>query len=570
MNSLTLRCLAVLLCFSAPARAGSLIGFVDGLTGTSAGGWACVSRGSATVSIAAFAGPVLLGIYPATASRPDVAPYCGGGTQHGFSFAFDPATQALFAGQTQLSLYAVTSGVPLLLLRPSNTAALNPLPLPAGALSGLAPVGTIGVAATGSGGPPMLSLVPRGPLAQWAPLDMVSGKFSAGGGYSAVFRDPSPGATLSDGALLPVFGTITSAQGVTVPLSAPLSLQYAGTTGFAGEALTINAALAQSGNQSGIENQVFTSWLPANTALAALTGTVILGGNDASFDEGLAEVGSAPYDQAQCSAMNGQKIAQVPPISRFWAGILKSNAAGSVSIPVNLALSFPVFGQPGGTCLMTWISAGYPYLLSTVAKYAAMQVALQAELVQVTPAASSSANVVPFGMGGEFTFVGGAGQTSIYVGIMATKPLAVDGIAGTQSAAPVAGAPENSGWLPQPQGNWFVQTSFVYLPASVCAAQHFAAQPTNGMFAVLRNATPAALTIPDAGVQVSQMPMFSSGSQAAQRSAYTAFAPGSLPAGFNGILAAGDCLVAYSTAAIEPGAVIDMENQSTVFLRATE
>jgi hypothetical protein len=90
---------------------------------------------------------------------------------------------------------------------------------------------------------------------------------------------------------------------------------------------------------------------------------------------------------------------------------------------------------------------------------------------------------------------------------------------------------------------------------------------TNGTFAVLRDATPAAMTIPPGAVPIAGLPIFSSGTQAVQRSDYVAFPPRPGHPRFSGTLQPGDCLVAYSTAAIEPAAVLDVENQSTVFLR---
>jgi hypothetical protein len=191
-------------------------------------------------------------------------------------------------------------------------------------------------------------------------------------------------------------------------------------------------------------------------------------------------------------------------------------------------------------------------------------VALQAQFVPVT---ATAPKVAAFGIGGEFRFTGGSVPTSAYVGIRATQKLIVDGIAETQSAAPVVGANVASGWLPTPTSNWQLHTSFVYVPAAACAAANLVAQPSNGSFAVLRQGKPAAMTLPAGAVQVSTMPMFSSGAHAVQQSTYTAVQSGSNPAGFNGTLAVGDCLIAYSTAAVEPTAKLDVENQSTIFLR---
>jgi hypothetical protein len=559
-----LKILFMLLCSGASARAAGLIGFADGLTTGSAGGWACASGSQANVSVAAYAGSALLGIYPMTVNRPDVAQFCPGTQPHGFSFAFDPATQALFTGQTQLTLYAVAPGLPQVLLPSSNTQTSNPLPLPTGQLLGLTSPQEIAVTASTGGAAPTISLFAGGPTNEGLGTESAIAQPAPGGSYS--LRLPVSGLTNSGSAnaLLPVFGAATNALGATAPLAAPLSLTMSGTTASAPVTVPVSVTVAQSGSYAGIRNNVYTTWLPANVAFAGLTGTVSLVGNNASFDEGLVELGYAPYDKADCLSENGRSVAGPPSLTRLWAGILKSNATGNVDIPVNFALPYAVANPSGGACLMTWVSAGYAYLSATTAQYATTLIALQAGFV---PARGNAPVVTPFGMGGEFRFIGSAVPTSVYVGIMATKPIAVDGIAGTASVAPVTGTTVAPMWEPAPQHNWAVQTSFVYMPASTCAAANLHAQPTNGTFAVLRDGTPAAISIPSGAVPAMDIPIDSSGSQAVQRSAYASFPPGSANAGFSGTLQPGDCLVAYSTAAIEPTAVVDFENQSTVFLR---
>jgi len=564
MASHGLKILAILLCSATSARAGGLIGFADGLTSVSAGGWACAPGSAANVSVAAYAGATLLGIYPLTVNRPDVAKLCPGSQPHGFAFPFDAATQAMFAGQTQLTLYAVAPGLPTIRLPSSNPETVNPLPLPTGQLLGLTSSQEMAVTGSAGGGAAKISLFAGGPANEGLGSETATAQAAAGGSYSLQLpltglTAPAPGSSL-----LPVFGTVTNTLGATAPLTAALSLSLSGATDAAPLSVPLTATLAQSGSYAGIRNNVFTTWVPANTAFAGLTGTVSLAGNHAGFEEALVEVGTAPYDQSDCLNQNGKSIAGPPTLSRLWAGILKNNAAGSVGIPVNVALPYPVVNPAAGACVMSWISAGYAYLSSTTPLYATTQVALQAEFVAAKPAAPQ---VIPFGMGGEFRFVGGSVPTSVYVGVIATRPVAVDGIAGTASAAPVTGASVASSWLPAPQRNWSVQTSFMYLPAPVCAAAKFNAQPTNGTFAVLRGATPAALQIPAGAVPVMSLPIHSMGSQAVQRSAYAAIPPDPAGAGFSGTLRAGDCLVAYSAAAIEPAAVLDVENQSTVFLR---
>jgi len=464
MRAFALMMLAALVCPAASALAGGLSGYVDGLTTANAGGWACATNTIADVSVAAYAGPWLVGIYPETVNRPDVAPYCHGAQANGFSIAFDAGAQALFAGQTQLSLFEIAPGQLTRLLPPSTAATRNPLPLP-------------------------------------------------------------PPAPPSSGWVVP-----------------------------------ITATLAQQGAIAGIRGTLLTTWLPPMAAIAGLSGSISLRGNDPTFSEALVQLGTTTDGQASCARQNQTAIAGAPALSHLWAGILKSNSAAVVGVPVNVMLAEPVAGGQGGTCLVTWISAGYPFLSASKPRYTSVSVALQVYL------ARGGAAVLPFGMGGEFRLSGALPPRSgAYVGIRAMRPIAVDGIAATQSAAPVIGAPAGSGWQ-TPLGGWVASTSFIVLPAQLCQSAHLQAQPGNGTFAVLRQATQAALTLPASATALLRLPMPSRGAQAIQRAVYAPVGD-ARPGGFAGRLEIGDCLIAVTTASIEPAGVLDVENQSTVFLR---
>lgn len=560
--------LAFLVCSAASAQAHGLVGAAEGLTTSKVSGWACDSDTATYVSVAAYAGSVLLGIYPLTVKRPDVAKFCRGGQPYGFAFPIDAATQALFAGQTQLAVYAVAPGLPPLLLPSANPQTVNPLPLPTGTLLGLISPQEIAVATGGSDAAPKISLFTGGPANQGLGLATAVAQPVAGGGYGV--QIPVSGLTtqLSASGLLTVFGTITNALGATTPLVSPLSLPVSGllsgTTATAQLTVPFSVTRAQSGSYTGIRNDVFTAWVPANMGFAGLSGTVSLSGDSAAFEEGLVELGYAPYDQADCLKQNGKSLAGLAGMSPLWSGIMKNNAIGTVAIPVNFALPYAVATPSGGGCLMTLISSGYAYLSSGATQYATTQVAMQAKFVT---AAQNAPQVTPVATGGEFHFVGGIRPTSTYVGIMATTPLAVDGIAASASAAPVTGPAVASQWQPAPQRNWSVQTSFVYLPASACAAANLYVHPTNGTFAVVRNGSAAAIAIPPGAVSIIDMPMNSFGAQAIHRSAYAALPAASGNAGFSGTLQPGDCLVAFTTATVEPLGVLDYENQSTLFLR---
>jgi len=452
--------------------AAPLIGYVDMFTPGAAVGWACNPGGSAPVNVYAYAGTVLVGVYPTTVARPDVTALCTNRNTHGFTIDFDPAAQAQAAGQSQIALYAYAWGAPELLLPASNVRGANPL---------------------------------------------------------ALMPGPNRG------------------QGGTGP-----SVQFA-------------ARVAQGGAMSGITSTLFTAWMPPGMGFGGLTGQVSLASNDTSFSEGLLMLGTTADDEAACARQNDVTVASPPSITRLWAAILKNNSTIAVTIPVSFTLPFAVVSQQlaSGTCVMTLVNAGFPYLDRTKARYTTMAADLSAAIMPVSP---GGAVVLPFGMGGEFRFRLSAQPLSVYVGIMANRPLGVDGIAGSVSAAPVAGAPVGAGWSPVPAGDWSISSTYMYLPAGVCAAAHFKMQPSQGSFSVLRMGTPTGMTVPNGAVSVLQMPMMSTETLAIQRSAYHAVALGAP----GGTLATGDCLVVYETVYPGPGGnlgVLDVENQSTVYLR---
>jgi hypothetical protein len=320
--------------------------------------------------------------------------------------------------------------------------------------------------------------------------------------------------------------------------------------------LPIDVRVAQHGSQSGITNTEFTAWLPPGAAFAGLTGQLSLTGNSAGFSEALLLVGTTADTPASCARRNATASPTVPAVSRLWAGILKNNAAATVGLKVDFTLPHAVRAPPGGACLITVISAGYPYLNRTTPRYATTIVRLN-----LATAAAAGPAVIPMGIGGEFRIpVGHGGPLGTYVGIRAARPLRLDAIAVSLSAAPVTGAPAGSAWRPVPSGAWSARADFRTLPASVCAAGHFVAQPGNGLFAVLRGATPALLTPPAASTTLTQTTLPSRGTIAAQGAGFQAFP--------TGLLAPGDCLIAYDSAFSTAGGMLDLEDQSTIYLRA--
>lgn len=548
-----------------PASAAELRGMVEKLDSSHARGWACVSDGSpATISV--YAGDRLLGIYPTRVVRGDVENHCDGMGQWGFALLFGPSTDSLMAGQTRLAVYAEAPGYHRILLQALKSQTANPLPLPSGALHGVNPQGRIEGTVFDHADTPRVRLFAGGPPGEGTGGKAESAKPRQTGRYRIDMALPGSGPPA--GALLPIFGLTWDGLDVPVPLDHPIAVIQAANGGLAasGIDMPIDARVAQLGGLSAIRNTLFTTWMPPGTGFAGLSGTLRQEGTDAAFSEALVQLGTTGDNQAGCAALNGTTPANGPTMSRLWAGVLKSNQTDAVDMPVNLALPYAVPGAANGTCLMTWVSAGYAYLAQGIDRYTTTHARFH---VTAVPTPNGSPPVLSFGLGGEFRFPGTTpAPQSVYVGIQADKPLIVDGIAGSASAAPVLGAPQNSGWLPPPIGGWWVDTRFYYMPAAVCAAAHFNIGQSIGAFAFLRNATPGTLVVPPGSLSVMDMPIDSTDTQAIQQAGYTAFA--TAPGGFTGAMAVGDCLVAYDTAATAKGGtpgVLDVENQSTVYLR---
>ena len=318
------------------------------------------------------------------------------------------------------------------------------------------------------------------------------------------------------------------------------------------QAADISLTVAQTGADSGITNRLFTTWLPAGQAFAGLSGRISLAGNAPGFSEALVLLGTTPDDRATCAHRSATILPGMPDVARLWAGILKSNDATPVSIPVAVTLPNPVPpATPSGTCLATLVSAGYPFLRRDAALYTTTTLRLS-----VTTAPAAPWPVQGFGMGGEFRFAPGQAN---YVGIQAARPLTVDAIAAAISAAPVSGAPAGAQWSTQVRGAWHVQTEFFHLPAPACRAAHLATQQPGPDYAILRLADPAALRRPAGAESLLAVPLDSHGLRAAQATAF-----GRLQVR----LLAGDCLFAFTSVPAGSGAAgLDVENQSTVYLR---
>ena len=289
--------------------------------------------------------------------------------------------------------------------------------------------------------------------------------------------------------------------------------------------------MAQGGALSGIRNTVFTRWLPPGAAFAGLSGRIALAGNAPGFDEALVVLGTSADGQAACLRRNRETLPAVPALARLWAGILKSNAARQVSQTVSLTLPVPMALPQAGTCLVTLVSAGYPFLRRDAALYATASASLAVGIVQGGRSAEA------FGIGGEFRYPLGGAALATYVGLRARRRLAVDGLAVSLSASAVAGAPAGSAWLPAPAGAWRVTTRVLHLGAAACSAAGLLGHGAGDDHDVLRSPGPAPVSLSGADM-LPPMTLSGQGFDAAQS---TGFVP------LGTVLAAGECLVAVQT-----------------------
>jgi hypothetical protein len=335
-----------------------------------------------------------------------------------------------------------------------------------------------------------------------------------------------------------------------------------------GAGVPIGGEVAQSGSRSGIQTTVFTAWLPAGLAFGGVRGIVSLIGNDSAFSEALVVLGTTGDAMLACAHRDNTSVNGLPTVNLLWATILKSNDTTVKSVHPNFALPFAVPVPRQGACMAVFVNAGYPFLSTSIARYTDTIVALD---VLTPPAVPGIALIVPFGVGGEFRFtpaqmVGG----TAYVGIRAEKTLIVDAIAGAVSAAPVLGAPPANLWLPLPAGRWLAETPFYFMPAAVCAAGQFRTGPSIGRLSVVRDATPAAVPLPEGALPVLTPGVLSEDTQAAQSGNFAMYpALGS----WDGVLEPGDCLISYIQARSYNGGspgVMDFEAQSTVYLRPAQ
>jgi hypothetical protein len=254
-------------------------------------------------------------------------------------------------------------------------------------------------------------------------------------------------------------------------------------------------------------------------------------------------------------------------MSRIAAFILKANDTNPDTIPVNIALPYalPPAG-PAGTCLVAWISAGYAYLNAQSAKYTNTLANIAAVL---SPIAVDAPVTFALGIGNEFRFAS-ASEPSLttVVALKMRRPAQLDAIAGSVSAAGVAGAPQSSGWLPNPIGSWTATTSFYAYPKADCAALGLSFANAGALYAVGVNKTPTNTVVPRGAALLFSIPLYGNGSLATQQTVFQTFEDPAQPGASHIALAADDCVVALHNVSAPGDSLygnLDFEDQSTAY-----
>jgi hypothetical protein len=551
-------------CAAAPAAAAPIVGNVDDVSGNLANGWSCIRGYDQPDSVALYAGRHRIGIFPNAVDRPDTSAVCGAGIiLNGFQIDLTPQITQQIYGQTNLALYGINPAASATLLPPSNPRAANPYFFPSGLIASLSPSGRVtGLVSNVPGnGQSAIAIVAGGPLsAGGAVLGNATLEPTAAAPQTFSFTSAALGAALSEsppGYALPVYAYFSRNAGPAQQLGSPALL---GAT-----YLPFTSQVAQAGARSGITNTIVTKWVSPGLSLRGLTGSITFTGNNPSFSEALVTIGSTADTQLACKLENGTSPSSPPNISRIAAFILKANDTNPDTIPVNIALPYALPPEgAAGSCLMAWISAGYAYLNAQSAKYASTLVNLAAVL---SPTAARAPVTFAEGLGNEFRFAS-ASEPSLYtlVALKMQRRTQLDAIAVSVSVAGVAGAPQNSGWVPNPIGSWTATTSFYAYPAAECDALGLSFANANALYAVGLNKTPTNTVIPPAAALLFSAPVYGNGAIATQQTFFQTFADPAQPGTSRIELGANDCLVALHNVAAPGDSLygnLDFENQST-------
>jgi hypothetical protein len=549
------------------AQSTQAAGYLDALSDSFASGWACIPAAETPANVAIYAGAHRIGIYPPSIARPDTAGVCGAaaGTD-GFKIDLTPIVAQQFLYQSNLTFFALAQGAFPYLLPSSDPSLTDPAQLPTGLLTSLSPAGLLSgiVTNTNSQSPaPGIDVYAGGPAASGGEFIGQAGLTQVQPGFAAQgFAEPLPAGTLANlppGYLPSIYATGSYAGGPASQLGSP-AMPGAGFT-------SLYANLMQTGAVSGITSTIYTHWVGGNYAFMGLTGSVSLVGNDPSFSEALVTVGFTGDSQLACLRKNATSPSVVPPFSRLAAVIMKSNDTIGDVLPVSITLPYGVpMAGPKGTCLLLWISAGYPFLSPYAAKYANTNSRLAAMLAPPPPNAPFT---VAEGLGNEFRFPAGstAGQYTVVSMRLNTK-VQLDAIAGSVSAGGIAGAPASTNLVPPPAGNWIATTFFYAFNQGGCSALGLTYGPGNPYFAVARTNLPAAFSIPSDARLLLTVPLFGLAGIVTEQSFFQTIANPQTPAALPFILQPGECLIAFHNVAAPAGSldgVLDLENQSTAY-----
>jgi len=554
-------------CVAGPAVAAPIVGNVDAISGSVANGWSCIRGYDQPDAVALYAGMHRIAIVPNAIDRPDTSAVCGAGIIHnGFQIDLTPQITQQFYGQTSLSLYGINPAAAASLLPPSNPRAADPYFFPSGLITTLSPGGHLtGLISKVPGGNVnnAVAIVAGGPLAAGGTvLGNATLAPSAQAPQTFSFTSPELGAALSlspPGYALPVYAYYSRNAGPAVQLGSPAVL---GAT-----YLPLTAQLAQAGRRSGITNSLVTKWIPPGLGIRGLSGSITFFGNNPSFSEALVTIGTTADTQLACKLENATSPLSPPSISRIAAFTLKANDTNPDTIPANIALPYalPPAGA-SGTCLIAWISAGYAYLNAQSAKYSTTLVNIAAVL---SPVGANGPITFAGGIGNEFRFAS-ASEPSLttVVALKMQRPTQLDAIAVSASAAGVAGAPQTSGWQPNPIGSWTATTSFYAYPEAACEALRLSFTNAGAFYAVGLSKTPTNTVIPPGAAPLFSVPLFGNGPLATQQTVFQTFPDPAQPGTSRITLGANECLVALHNVSAPGDSLygnLDFENQSTAY-----
>ncbi len=549
----------------AKAQTSQGTGYIESVTGSAAAGWACIPGEDTAANVAVYAGSHRVGIYPTTVARPDTQAVCGKFAETvGFRIDLTPIVAQQFSYQSNLSFFALAPNAAPYLLPASDPSLIDPLPLPTGVLTGLSQAGVLNglITNVSSSSQPVIDIFAGGPANSGGQLIGRANIAVQAGAASAAFTHTLPAGTLQalpTGYRPSLYATGSYGAGPATQLGSPAMPG----AGFA----SLYANLMQTGSAAGITNTIYTHWLSGNYAFMGLTGSVGLVGNDPSFSEALLTVGFTSDSQLSCVQKNGTSPRSTPIFSRLAGIIMKSNDTVGDFLPVGITLPYGIsMAGSKGTCLLLWISGGYPFLNPYAAKYTNTNARLS---VMIAPPQPNAPITVAEGVGNEFVFPSGTNDNqSMVVSMRLKTQVQIDAIAGSVSAGGMSGAPGGSSLLPAPSGNWTASTRFYVFGVADCMALGLSYAPGNPYFTIALSKTPSAYTIPPDARLLLSVPLYGLDAIVSEQSFFQTFGNPNSPGATPIILQPGECLIAFHNVASPSGTlggVLDFENQSTAY-----